>query len=78
MLEYAKNGGFKKIIVLLNSGYPMEVNWMDDYNVDACLWIGYPGLSGFMGVANILAGKENPSGKLVDTYATDSLSSPAM
>ena len=78
MLEYAKNGGFKKIIVLLNSGYPMEVNWMDDYNVDACLWIGYPGLSGFMGVANILAGKANPSGKLVDTYATDSLSSPAM
>jgi len=70
-------GKFKKIIVLLNSGNPMEVNWVDEYNIDAVLWIGCPGEKGFTGVANILAGQANPSGRLVDTYAVNSLSSPA-
>lgn len=78
MLQSAKEGGFDKIIVLLNSGYPMEVNFVDDYNVDALLWIGYPGDTGFQGVSNLLCGKASPSGKLVDTYATDSQSAPAM
>ncbi len=74
------SGAFKKVIVLINSGYPMELGWVDDeeYGVDACLWIGDPGMYGFQGVANIVSGKANPSGKLVDTYAENSLSSPAM
>ncbi len=71
------SGKFKKIIVLLNSGNPMEVTWVDEYNIDAVLWIGCPGEKGFTGVANILAGQANPSGRLVDTYAVNSLSSPA-
>lgn len=78
MLQAAKDGGFDKIIVLLNSGYPMEVYWAEEYNVDALLWIGYPGDNGFTGVSNILCGEANPSGKLVDTYATDSMSAPSM
>lgn len=36
-----------------------------------------PGQRGFEGVANLLTGKENPSGHLTDTYAANSLSSPA-
>lgn len=71
------SGSFKKTIVLLNSGNPMEVDWADEYDVDAVLWIGCPGEKGFTGVANILAGSANPSGRLVDTYAVNSLSSPA-
>lgn len=63
--------------MLLNSAYPMELGWMDEYNVDACLWIGDPGQRGFEGVANLLTGKANPSGHLTDTYAANSLSSPA-
>ena len=72
------SGSFKKIIVLLNSGNPMEVNWIEEYNIDAVLWIGCPGEKGFTGVANILAGIANPSGRLVDTYAASSLSAPAV
>lgn len=72
------SGKFKKTIVLLNSGNPMEVNWLDEYGVDACLWIGCPGQRGFEGVVNLLTGKANPSGSLTDTYAVDSLSSPAV
>ena len=71
------SGKFKKTVVLLNTGNPMEVDWIEEYNVDAVLWIGCPGEKGFTGVANILAGTANPSGRLVDTYAVSSLSSPA-
>ncbi len=71
------SGKFEKVVVLLNSNYAMEVDWLEDYGVDACLWIGTPGQRGFEGVANILSGETNPSGHLVDTYAVDSLSSPA-
>lgn len=77
--EYKENGTFKKIIVLLNTCNTMEVGWLDEYKVDACLWIGGPGMStGFYGVADLLTGEVNPSGKLVDTYSKSSLSAPAM
>lgn len=77
--SYKGNGLFKKVIVLLNAGNPMEVEWLNDeqYGVDACLWIGQPGVNGLTGVADILTGAANPSGRTVDTYATDSLSAPA-
>lgn len=79
MLQMIKDSGkFSKTIVLLNSGNAMEVNWLDEYDVDACLWIGCPGQRGFEGVANILTGEANPSGALTDTYAVSSLSSPAV
>lgn len=72
------SGKFDKIIVLINSGWAMELGWLDEYDVDACLWIGLPGQRGFEGVANILTGAANPSGHLTDTYAYNSLSAPAL
>ncbi len=78
MLTEVKNGNFKKRIALINSGYPMEIECLKDYDIDACMWIGYPGLSGFQGVANLLCGKANPSGKLTDTYAASNKSSAAV
>lgn len=69
---------FDNIIVLLNTANAMELSWMEDYNVTACLWIGYPGQEGLAGVGQIVSGAVNPSGRLVDTYATDSMSSAAM
>lgn len=79
MLQMIKDSGkFDKTIVLVNSGNAMELGWLDEYDVDACLWIGLPGQRGFEGVANILTGQANPSGHLTDTYAVDSLSSPAV
>lgn len=76
----ADSGKFEKIIVLINSAYPMELDWIYDeaYGVDAALWIGTPGLKGFTGVAQLLTGMVAPSGKLVDTYASNSLSAPAV
>lgn len=73
-------GKIKKIIVLINSSNPLQVDFLknNDYNVDACLWIGGVGVSGINAVAEILAGEINPSGSLVDTYCYDNYSSPAM
>lgn len=79
LLQMIKDSGkFKKTIVLINSGNAMELGWLDEYNVDACLWIGLPGQCGFEGVANLLKGDANPSGHLTDTYAVNSLSAPAV
>lgn len=66
--------------ILVNSGNPMDLGWLDskEYGVDACLWIGLPGNYGFEGVVNVLTGKADVTGHLADTYATDSMSSPAM
>lgn len=78
MLQIVKDSGFGKIIVLLNTGYAMECDWFSDYNVDSALWIAFPGAFGFKAVAKMLTGEASPSGNLVDTYASNSLSSPAM
>ena len=67
---------FDKVVVLLNSPYQMEVHEILPY-CDALMFIGTPGHQGFVGVAEILRGVVNPSGHLVDTYATSSLSAPA-
>lgn len=81
LLKMIKDSGrFSKTVVLLNTGAPMEVDWLYDeqYGVDACLWIGTTGETGMQAVVDILVGEVNPSGHTVDTYATNSLSAPAM
>ena len=73
-------GILKHIVVLINSSNALQVDFLKDdrYGVDACLWIGGVGVRGTNAVADILAGKVNPSGRLVDTYCYDNYSSPAM
>lgn len=81
LLKMIKDSGkFAKTIVLINSAYAMELGWIEEeeYGIDAALWIGNPGLIGFTGVANVITGKADPSGRLVDTFAADSLSAPAV
>lgn len=82
MLQIVKDakqaGKFKKVIVLINFVWQLELEELKTYDVDAALLIGTPGTTGLKGVAEILTGKTNPSGRLVDTYATSALSAPAM
>lgn len=75
-----EEGKIKKIVVLLNTSNPLQVDFLKDneYGVDAALWIGGVGIAGTDAVGEILAGKINPSGSLVDTYCFDNYSSPAM
>jgi len=75
-----KNGTVKKTILLINSANALQVDFLknNEYDIDAALWIGDVGISGINAVAEILTGKVNPSGSLVDTYCYDNFSAPAM
>ncbi len=77
LLAYCK-ANFAHTIVLINSAAAMELGFIDseEYNVEACLWIGHPGEAGITGVGTILTGRSNPSGRLVDTYAYDMTTNP--
>ena len=68
---------FDKVVVILNSSFPMELGFLDDEKIAGALWIGGPGSVRFNAVGEILAGEVNPSGRLVDTYAYDETSAPS-
>ncbi len=66
----------KKLVVLLNTGSPIEVaSWQE--SVDAILWIGYPGQGAGTAVARVLTGEVNPSGKTTITWPRTYASTPA-
>ena len=73
-------GKVKSIVVLINTSNALQVDFLknNEYAVDAVLWIGGVGAYGTNAVTDILVGKVNPSGSLVDTYCYDNFSSPAM
>ncbi|MCD8308293.1 MAG: glycoside hydrolase family 3 C-terminal domain-containing protein [Clostridia bacterium] len=78
LIKDAKNY-CSKVVVVVTTTNAMELSELEeDDDIDAILLAGFPGNYGFIGVANILAGKANPSGRLSDTYASDSSASPAM
>ena len=78
MLELAKEHS-NKVVVLVNSTNPMELGELKaDDGIDSILWVGTPGINGFLGVADILSGETNPSGHLSDTYANNVMSAPSM
>lgn len=72
------SGAFDAIIVLVNAPNPIELGFLDEYDVDACLWYAGLGTTGISALGEILSGKVNPSGRLVDTYVYDNFSAPAM
>ena len=69
---------FNKVIVLLNTTNVINCGFLDEYNVDACLWVGGVGYYGMISVAGILAGQLSPSGRLADTHVYDVMSAPAV
>ena len=70
-LKALKDGGkIKKIVVLLNSVNQVQCDYLDDpsYGIDSLLWVGIGGTNCTDGIAKVLNGEANPSGKLTDTY----------
>lgn len=78
LVELKKQGVFKKVILLLNCCNAMQMKNILSYeDIDACINVGTGGLTSFKTIFNLLSGKVNPSGHLVDTYCYDNESSPA-
>lgn len=68
---------FDTVIVLINSSNVMELGDLEnDENVDAIVWMAYPGSRGTVALAEILSGKINPSGHTVDTWPADLTADP--
>ncbi len=84
LAELKASGAIKKIVMLLNTANAVEVDVLEpsicgtDYGIDACLWVGNVGQSGIRAIGDLLSGKVNPSGRLVDTYCYDNTTSPAV
>lgn len=66
LLRAVKETGKPIVLVLLN-GRPLDLSWEDE-NVASIIEAWYPGLRAGDAVANILAGKYNPSAKLTMTF----------
>ncbi|MBP5242143.1 MAG: glycoside hydrolase family 3 C-terminal domain-containing protein, partial [Clostridia bacterium] len=84
MLTHVCNSGFKKVVVLFNIPSAMEADFLYDTakfpfanKIDAALWVGFTGKQGIMALGDILTGEVSPSGKTVDTWATDFLTTPS-
>lgn len=77
LLKLAQDN-FEKVVVVLNTSNPIELDFLEEYKIDACIWAGALGQTGAYGIGEVLNGTVNPSGRLVDTYAYDAFSSPAM
>lgn len=75
MIKYVKAQGFDKVVVLINSASPMEldpiVNGDLADKVDSILWIGYTGQNGILALGDVLVGNAEPSGRTVDIYPKD-------
>ena len=71
-------GIVSSVIVLINSSNPMEMTFLDTYNIDACMQIGMVGGHGINAVADLLVGNITPSGSLADTWCYEYYSAPAM
>ncbi len=68
---------FDRVIVILNTATAFEVGAIEEYDVDACLFVGTYGTVGAAGVANILNGSVDPSGHMAFTFAYDVTDNPA-
>lgn len=85
LITHATDGTFDKVILLLNTGNPIQMQDLEKYydGIDACMWIGQPGSTGINAVADLLKGKDmdgneiSPSGRLTDTWVYDNNSAPS-
>lgn len=62
-------GAFEKMIVLLNVGNLIDLEFIEELRPDSILYVWQGGMTGGTGTAAVLTGKVSPSGKLPDTVA---------
>ncbi len=60
---------FARTVVLLNVGNIIDMNWVEELDPAAVMYVWQGGQEGGNGVVDVLTGKVNPCGKLTDTIA---------
>ncbi len=68
---------FERVIVIINANDAMELGWVDEYpQIGAVILAPGAGITGFAALGEIMNGSVNPSGRTVDTFVKDLLSTP--
>ena len=62
---------FPKTVAILNTGYPIEMGWVEALGIQGVIYTGFAGQAACYALMEILDGRTNPSGKLPDTFAVD-------
>lgn len=62
---------YKRVILILNTGYPVEMKFISSLSLSAIIWTGFCGQRGTESLADILCGNVNPSARLADTWPYD-------
>ena len=62
---------FPKTVAILNTGYPIEMGWIEELGIQGVIYTGFAGQAAGYALMEILDGRTNPSGKLPDTFAID-------
>ncbi|OBB96198.1 glycoside hydrolase family 3 C-terminal domain-containing protein, partial [Mycobacterium sp. 852002-40037_SCH5390672] len=70
----AVSGANPNTVVVLQTGNPVSMPWRDSVNAVVQAW--FPGQAGARAIAEILAGKVNPSGRLPITFPVDLAQTP--
>lgn len=68
---------YKRVILILNTGYPVEIKFISSLSLSAIIWTGFCGQRGTESLADILCGRVNPSGRLADSWPYDYYDLPA-
>ncbi len=69
---------FKNTVVVLNVCGMMDLSFIKENDkITAAIYAGLNGMEGAQAVANIIMGKVNPSGKLIDSFAKNYLDYPS-
>ena len=68
---------FDRVIVIINANNTMELGWVDEYEqIGAVILAPGAGISGFAALGEIISGAVNPSGRTVDTFVKDLMTTP--
>lgn len=68
---------FPKTVAIINSGYPIELGWVRDFDIDGVIFTGFGGQSAAYALMEVLDGRCCPSGKLPDSFPWDYYDHPS-
>lgn len=72
------NEHFDNVVLLVSSAAALDLDWTVDYeHITAIVSAPHISAEGMYSVAGIFSGRLNPSGRTVDTFEKDAMSSPA-
>lgn len=76
LIAQKKAGMIRSVMVVINSANPIALDFAENADVDAVLWIGTVGHVGLYALGDVLNGTINPSGSLPDTWWMDNRLDP--